>query len=108
MFFTVKKEETGAINLFRKNCTYHGLEIKLSLKALAALKLAVDAQFKGEPPAMNERDLHTLSRRGFIREEPDGLIIVTQAGLHIAALAEAGLLISFTKATKERVNVEAK
>lgn len=103
VFFNIKKDEAGAVALFKKNCTYHGLEIKLSLKALTALKAAVDAQAKGEIAEMNERDIVTLGRRGLVRTTGDGETVMTQLGLLVAALAEAGGLISFAKTTKDKV-----
>ena len=94
MFFNFKKEETGAINRFRKSCTFHGLSIKVSLTALTALKAAVLTKAKKEEIVMNERDAQTLSRRGLIRVSDSDEIIVTELGLLVIALAEAGDLIT--------------
>lgn len=100
MFFVAKKEEAGAVALFKKNCTYHGLDVHLSLKALTALKQAVDAGTKGDEVEINERDTHTLWRRGLIRVHGDGEVIVTQLGLLVVALAEAGGLITLKRKDK--------
>jgi hypothetical protein len=94
MFFTAKKEEAGAISLFKKSCTYHGLEITVSIRALAALKHVVEAKLTGEPADITDREFHTLHRRGLVRLSQDGEQIVTELGLLVAALAEAGNLIT--------------
>ena len=95
MFFTVRKEEAQAISLFKKNCTYHGLEVQLSLRALHALKSAAEAKLAGTMPDIHQRDEQTLMRRGLIRyATADGEIAITELGLLVVALGEAGGLIS--------------
>jgi hypothetical protein len=102
VFFNAKREEAGAVNQFRKNCTYHGLDVHLSLKALNALKHVIDAKLAGNPADINERDQHTLGRRGLVQVTNDGEVIVTELGLLVAALAEAGSLVTFRAKTKEK------
>jgi hypothetical protein len=99
MFFVAKKEEAQAINQFKKTCTYHGLTVRVSLHALTALKQVVEAKLKGEPADVGERDIYTLGRRGLVRTTGDGEIVVTELGLLVTALAEAGGLI-ITKSKK--------
>ena len=94
MFFNFKKEELGAVNRFKKSCTFHGLSIKVSQIALDALKAAVVAKNKKEEIVLNERDTSTLSRRGLVRVSDSDEIIVTELGLLVIALAEAGDLIT--------------
>ena len=103
MFFNAKKDETGAVVLFKHNCTYHGLDVHLSKKALTALKVVLDANAKNVSPEINERDQHTLWRRGMVRVTPDGEVLATQIGLLTAALAEAGgLIVVGRSTTKEK------
>jgi hypothetical protein len=95
MFFVAKKEESQAINLFKKNCTYHGLEVQLSLRALNALKTAAEAKLAGVPPDIDSRNENTLMRRGLVRyATADGELIITELGILVIALAEAGGLVS--------------
>ena len=96
-FFAARKEETQAIGQFKKTCTYHGLTVRVSLAALTALKHVVEAKLKGEPADINDRDTHTLWRRGLVRVSGDGEVIVTEIGLLVIALAEAGNLIITTR-----------
>jgi hypothetical protein len=102
MFFVANKEEAGANALFKKNCTYHGLDVHLSLKALTALKATIDAKNKGEPADISERDTYTLGRRGLVRVTNDGEVLITNLGLLVAALAEAGGLIVLRQPAKEK------
>jgi hypothetical protein len=92
-FFVARKEEIGAIKQFKKTCTYHGLDVQLSLKALTALKFAVEATLRKEAVDIGDRDSHTLSRRGLIRVTSDGETKVTELGLLVIALADAGGLV---------------
>lgn len=94
MFFNFKKEESGAVNRFRKSCTTHGLSVRVSITGLTALKAAVLAKTKKEEVVMNERDTHTLVRRGLVRVTDRDEIIVTELGLLVIALAEAGDLLT--------------
>lgn len=98
-FFVAKKEETAAIHNFRNTCTYHGLSVRVSLNALTALKHVVEAKLKGEPADVGERDTYTLGRRGLIRVTGDGEVVITELGLLVITLAEAGGLV-ITKAKK--------
>jgi len=107
MFFTVKKDEVGAVNLFKKNCTYHGLDVHLSLNALNALKAVVDATARNEEIVIGERDTHTLERRGLIRVTPDTSVVLTQLGLLVVALAEAAALITI-KHSREKIDGQIK
>jgi len=93
MFFTAKKEEAHAISCFKRTCTYHGLTVHVSLLALMSLKQVVEAKLKGESVDIGVRDLYTLSRRGLIRVVGDGDVVVTELGLLVIALAEAGGLV---------------
>jgi len=101
MFFNAKKDETGAVSLFRHNCTYHGLDVHLSKKALASLKIVLAANTKSITAVITDRDLYTLSRRGMVRVTQDGEVLATQIGLLTAALAEAGGLIVVGRNTTE-------
>lgn len=107
MFFEVKREEVGAVSQFRKTCVTHGLDIKLSLKALNALKHAVEAHTLGDVPDIGDRDLHTLGRRGLVRVTSDGEPIITQLGLLVAALAEAGNLITLKGAVAAKGRIKS-
>lgn len=107
MFFTAKPSEAGAVQQFAKSCTYHGLDVHVSLHALNALKSVVDAGVKGEPAVVSERNTFTLARRGLVRVGADGEVIITQLGLYVIALAEAGGLITI-RHSKEKVNELAK
>jgi hypothetical protein len=107
MFFNAKPTEEVAVAQFKKTCTYHGLDVHVSLNALKALKAIVDAGVKGDEPEINHRDVFTLSRRGLIRIAGDQELIITQLGLLVVALAEAGGLI-IIKHSKEKVNELAK
>lgn len=90
MYFTFKKDEISAIKAFQKTCTYHGLDICLSQSALHSLKLIAEG---GEQEITNRQEF-TLQRRGLIRNTPDGAMIITETGLLVLALGEAGGLIS--------------
>jgi len=92
-FFVAKKEEAAAIGNFKRTCSYHGLSVRVSLGALTALKNVVEAKLKGEPADIGERDTYTLGRRGLIRVAGDDEVIITELGLLVIALAEAGGLI---------------
>lgn len=105
MFFVARKNEVGAVALFQKNCTYHGLEITLSLKALTTLKGLAEATANNTEYDVNERDAHTLGRRGLIRFSESGEAILTQLGILVLALAEAGGLVTI-KASKDKVSKE--
>lgn len=94
MFFNFKKEEVGAVNRFKKSCTFHGLSVKVSQIALEALKQAVIAKNKKEEVVMTERDVQTLARRGLVRVTDKDEIVITELGLLVIALAEAGDLIT--------------
>ena len=59
LYFAAKKEEVGAVKLFRKNCTYHGLDVHLSLNAMLALKLVVESNLQNVTAGINDRDTHT-------------------------------------------------
>lgn len=104
MFFVPRKNEAGAIALFQKNCTYHGLEITLSLKALTTLKGLAEATANNNEYELNERDSHTLGRRGLVRFTEKGEPLLTQLGILVLALAEAGALITI-KATQDKVKL---
>jgi hypothetical protein len=103
MFFTAKPAETLAVSQFKKTCTYHGLDVHVSLNALLALKSVVDAGVKGDPAVISERHTYTLQRRGLVRLSGDGEVIITQLGLLVIALAEAGDLITI-RHSKEKVS----
>jgi hypothetical protein len=103
MFFTAKPAEAVAVTQFRKTCTYHGLDVHVSLNALTALKSVVDAGVKGDPADISERNTYTLQRRGLVRIGGDGEVIITQLGLLVIALAEAGDLITI-RHSKEKVS----
>lgn len=94
MFFTPKKDEYNAQQLFRKNCVSRGLTIHLSTVALEALKRVAEATVAEDDTEISERDVHTLGRRGLIRTMPNGTIVMTQMGLLVLALAEAGGLVT--------------
>jgi hypothetical protein len=93
MFFNAKKEESSANALFRKHCTYHGLSIQLSLHSLAGLKTIAENKEATED-MIGERVTYVLHRRGFVRRTADDAIVLTEAGLLVLALAEAGNLIT--------------
>lgn len=101
MFFPVKSEETAALKAYRKTCTYHGLTIKVSVRALAALKRVIEAKINEDKEGIDDRDLYTLSRRGFIRTTNTGEVVVTETGLCVASLAEAGHLLKIDESTKK-------
>ena len=90
MYFTFKKDETSAVKNFQKTCTYHGLDVHLSQSALHSLKLIAEG---GEQEITNRQEF-TLQRLGLIRTTPDGAMIITELGLLVVALGEAGGLIS--------------
>jgi hypothetical protein len=90
MFFTYKKEETGAIKHFQATCTRHGLSIHLSDHSLQALAKVIN----GGEIDITDRQQFALQRKGMIRCTPDGEMIVTELGLLTVALGEAGGLIS--------------
>lgn len=94
MFFNLKKEEVGAINRFKQTCTYHGLRIYVSQPTLNALKSVVMAKNRKEDVILGERETHVLSRRGLVRVTDSDEIIITELGLLVIALAEAGDLIA--------------
>jgi preprotein translocase subunit Sec61beta len=93
MLFTAKREEAGALSLFRKHCTYHGLQIALSMHSLAGLKAICEGN-NVTSDMIGERVAYTLHRRGLIRYSNDGEIKVTETGLLVAALAEAANLVT--------------
>ena len=99
LYFAAKKEEVGAVKLFRKNCTYHGLDVHLSLNAMLALKLVVESNLQNVTAGINDRDTNTLQRRGLVRITGEGEVRVTEMGLLVVALGEAADLIS-VKGTK--------
>lgn len=101
MFFTAKKEEASAVTQFKHSCTYRGLAVRLSLRALNGLKAVALAEQKGEEPVLLESVTYVLHRRGMIRIAPDGEVILTQIGILALALAEAGDLITL-RAVKEK------
>ena len=90
MYFTYKKDESSAVKNFQKTCTYHGLDVHLSQSALHSLKLIAEG---GECEITTQQE-YTLHRRGLIRNTPDGTMIITELGLLVVALGEAGGLIS--------------
>lgn len=95
MFFTAKKDESQAIGLFKKNCTYHGLDVHVSLGALQALKTCAEAKLAGVPPDIDSRKEQVLIRRGLIRyATADGELAITELGLLVVALGEAGGLVT--------------
>lgn len=96
MYFTFKKEETGAIKKFQETCTRHGLSIHLSSHSLQALAKVV----QGGEVDITDRQQFALQRKGLIRCTPDGEMIVTELGLLTVALGEAGGLVSL-KAPKK-------
>lgn len=93
MLFTPKREEANSLALFKRNCTYHGLNISVSMHVLSALKVICEHD-NATMDLVGERMAHVLVRRGFARYGNDTQLIVTQAGLLLAALAEAGQLIT--------------
>jgi hypothetical protein len=93
MFFTVKREEAGALTLFRKHCTYHGLDIHLSMHSLTGLKVVCEGG-NVTSDMIGERVAYTLHRRGLVRYTTDGEVVPTETGLLVAALAEAANLIT--------------
>ena len=99
MFFTIKREEAGALTLFRKHCTYHGLQITLSMHSLVGLKAVCEGS-DVTPDLIGERVSYTLHRRGLVRYTNDGRVVATETGLLVAALAEAANLITI-KGAKE-------
>ena len=101
MFFQAKREEAGAVSQFKQNCTYHGLTVRLSVKALTALKTVITAGLKGEEADIGERDMYVLARRGMIRVARDGAVTATQIGLLVIALAEAGDLVTIRTAKEK-------
>lgn len=94
MFFNAKKEEAGAINRFKQTCTYHGLRIYVSQPTLTALKAVVMAKNRKEDVILNERETHVLARRGLVRVTDSDEILITELGLLVIALAEAGDLVT--------------
>lgn len=107
MFFNAKREEAQAITQFRKVCTYHGLNVHVSLHALNALKEVITAEQKGEEADITERSLNVLTRRGFVRTLGDDSLVVTQLGLLIIALAEAGDLVTIRPTTVRAIKEKA-
>lgn len=93
MFFKAKREDASASALFRKHCTYHGLNIQLSLHSIAGLKTIAENNEATED-MIGERVTYVLQRRGFIRRTPNDSIVLTEHGLLVLALAEAGNLVT--------------
>lgn len=96
MFFVNKREEAGALSLFRKHCTRHGLQIDLSLHSLTGLKVICEQQ-EVTSDLIGERVAYTLHRRGLIRYDNTGKIVLTETGGYVVALAEAANLITIKK-----------
>lgn len=94
MFFNLKKDEVSAINRFKQTCTYHGLRLYISQTTLNALKSVVLAKNRKDDVILDERTTHILSRRGLVRITNTDEILITELGLLIIALAEAGELIT--------------
>jgi hypothetical protein len=102
MLFNMKKDEAGAVTQFKKTCTYHGLSVELSLNSLTALKEVINSTVRGEPAVIGARAEYTLARRGLIRILGDGELVVTELGILVGALAEAGGLLTFKSVSKEK------
>jgi hypothetical protein len=92
-FYTLRKEEMGAVNSFRESCVKDKLEVVVSRRAVGQLHKLV----KSKAQRLSARDMAgatmTLARRGLIREEEDGMWVVTELGLLSLAFAEAGGLL---------------
>lgn len=106
MFFIPKKEEANATGMFRRSCTYNGLNVSLSKKALEALKSVITASSKNKEVELGQQDLNVLCRRGLVRVTHNGEILSTQLGLLVLALAEAAGLITSGSSVK-KVEVKA-
>lgn len=93
-FFNQRKEEVAALNSFRETCVKDRLEIVVSKRAIGALHRIVSTKQKRMTSAnIGTSAVLALSRRGLIREEADGLWVVTELGLLALACAEAGGLL---------------
>lgn len=93
-FFNLRREETTALNSFRETCVKDRLEIVVSQRAIKALhKVVTTKQKRLAAAAIGTSAVLALSRRGFIREEADGLWVATELGLLVLAYAEAGGLL---------------
>jgi hypothetical protein len=90
VYFTYKKEETGAIKQFQNTCTRHGLSIHLSDHSLNALARVI----QGGEIIITTQQQYVLVRKGMIRLTSDGEMIVTELGLLTIAMGEAGGLVS--------------
>lgn len=93
-FYTFKKDELAAINQFRVSCVKDNLEIVVSRRSINGLNKVITARSKRvSTDVLGASVTMALSRRGLIREEADGMWVVTELGLHVLAFAEVGGLL---------------
>lgn len=93
MYFNAKREEGGAIKAFQLSTVASGLRLYISNKSLQALRSIVEAKVNETEPNVSEHDATILIRRGLIRYAAEGYVI-TEIGLLVIALGEAGGLVS--------------